>query len=255
MPFVGLGLHVLIALFFAVHAIKSGRQMYWIIILFSFPLLGSLVYFFAEYLPSSTLERGVKKASTKAIQLIDPSKELRESRQAFDLTPTIQNRMRLAAALNNAGEYTEAEKEFDACLQGPFASDPEVCFGAAKAKLHIRSPQQSITLLESLRKQKPEFRPEELSVLLAQCYAANQDDLNAKKEFSFAYQSFGSAEVRTQYALWAANTGDIVTAEGLKAELDKDWARWNKHSRKMHSDLFKELNVALASAKKLTQKS
>ena len=113
MPFFGLGLHILIALFFAVHAIKNGRQMYWIIILFSFPLLGSIVYFFAEYLSSSTLERGVKNASSKAIQLIDPSKELREARQDFDLTSTIQNRMRLAAALNNAGEYAEAEKEFD----------------------------------------------------------------------------------------------------------------------------------------------
>lgn len=253
MPFVGLGLHIIIALFFAVHAIRSGRQMYWIIILFSFPLLGSIVYFFAEYLPSSTLERGVKKASSKAIQLIDPSKELREARKAYDLTPTIQNRMRLAAALNDAGEFTEAEKEFDACLQGPFANDAEVCLGAAKAKLNVEKPQQSITLLETLRKSKPEFRPEELSILLAQCYAANQDDSNAQKEFSFAYNTFGSAEVRAQYALWAANTGDLMTAERLKVELDKDWARWNKHSRNMHSELFKKLNTALASAKSSAQ--
>lgn len=249
MPFVGLGLHILIALFFAVHAIKSGRQMYWIIILFSFPLLGSIVYFFAEYLPSSTLERGVKKASNKAVQLIDPSKALREARQAFDLTPTIQNRMHLAAALNDAGEYTEAEKEFDACLEGPFASDPEVCFGAADAKLHVQKHEQSIILLENLRERKPEFRPEELSILLAQCYAANEDKQKAQKEFVFAYKTFGSAEVRAQYALWAANTGDISTAERLKKELDQDWARWNKHSRNIHNDLFKKLNAALVAAK------
>lgn len=252
MPFVGLGLHLLIALFFAVHAIRSGRQMYWVVILFSFPLLGSLVYFFAEYLPSSTLERGVKKASTKAIQLIDPSKELREARQAFDLTPTIQNRMRLAAALNNAGAYAEAEKEFDACLEGPFANDPEVCFGAAKAKLHIEASQQSIPLLENLREKKPEFRPEQVSLLLAQSYAADQDSQSAQKEFAYAYQTFGSAEVRGEYALWAANTGDLITAERLKIELDKDWARWNKHSRNVHSDLFKRLNAALNSARKPT---
>lgn len=47
MPFIGLGLHVFIALFFAVHAIRSGQQIYWLVILFSFPLLGSVVYFLA----------------------------------------------------------------------------------------------------------------------------------------------------------------------------------------------------------------
>ena len=52
MPFVGLGLHFLVAIFFAIHVVRSGQQMYWLIILFSFPLLGSLVYFFAIYLPN-----------------------------------------------------------------------------------------------------------------------------------------------------------------------------------------------------------
>ena len=98
MPFVGLGLHFLVALFFAVHALKTGRQMYWLIILFSFPLLGSAVYFFAEYMPASKLNRGVKQVTNIAVSLLDPTRELRDSRQAFDLTPTVQNRMRLAAA-------------------------------------------------------------------------------------------------------------------------------------------------------------
>jgi hypothetical protein len=44
MPIVGLGLHLLIALFFAVHAVRSGQQLFWLFILFSFPLLGSVVY-------------------------------------------------------------------------------------------------------------------------------------------------------------------------------------------------------------------
>ncbi|MEE9331069.1 MAG: hypothetical protein V3U89_02455 [Methylophilaceae bacterium] len=249
MPFIGLGLHFLIALFFAVHAMRNGRQMYWIIILFSFPLLGSIVYFFAEYLPSSKVERGVKNVSNKAIQLLDPTRELREARQAFELTPTIQNRMRLAAALDNAGEYAEAASEFDACLEGPFSRDPDVCFGAAKAKLHVSQPQQAIVLLQDLRDRSSEFRPEQLSVLLAQSYAANQDNKNAQKEFVYAYQTFGSAETRAQYALWAANTGDVITAERLKTDLDKDWARWNKHSRTIHRQLFQNLNEAIAKSK------
>ena len=48
MPLIGLGLHFLIAIFFAIHAVRNRRQLYWLLILFSFPLLGSLAYFVAN---------------------------------------------------------------------------------------------------------------------------------------------------------------------------------------------------------------
>jgi hypothetical protein len=75
MPFIGLGVHVLPALFFAVHAIRTGRNLYWLIILFSFPLLGSIVYFLVE-LPQSRLNRGINKAAGAAMKLLDPERWL-----------------------------------------------------------------------------------------------------------------------------------------------------------------------------------
>lgn len=249
MPFIGLGLHFLVALFFAIHALKTGRQMYWLIILFSFPLLGSIAYFFAEYLPASKLERGVRQVSNKAIQLIDPTRELREARAEFDITPTVQNRMRLAAALDNAGEYHEAVEQFDACLTGPFASDPEVCFGAARAKLHVNQAQQSLQLLQDLRARQKEFRPEQVSILLAQAHAANGDKANARLEFVHAIDTFGSAEARAQYALWAVSVGDLQTAQNLRATLQKDWQHWSKHARSYHKPLIDELDKAIAAFK------
>lgn len=250
MPFIGLGLHFLIALFFAIHAIKTGRQMYWLIILFSFPLLGSLVYFVTEYLPSSKVKRGLNKVSNKAVQLLDPTRELREARQAFDLSPTVQNRMRLAAALNGAGEYQEAGEQYDACLSGPFSNDPEVCFGAAKAKLRIQQVAQAIQLLQSVRERQKQFRPEQLSILLAQAHAANQDRESARTEFEHAVNTYGSAETRLSYAIWAVSVGDVQTAKKLHAVLEKDWQHWNKYSRSLHKPLFDQLDVALGKTDK-----
>ena len=122
MPFAGLGLHILVALFFAVHAVRSGQQMYWLIILFSFPLLGSLVYFLAIYLPDSRLQHGARKVVASAAKALDPTRELREARAAFDYTPTAQNQMRLAAALLAGGDAQEAARNYEACLKGPFLS-------------------------------------------------------------------------------------------------------------------------------------
>ncbi|MDX1914711.1 MAG: hypothetical protein SFU55_03935 [Methylophilus sp.] len=245
MPFLGLGIHIIIAIFFAIHAIRTGRQMYWLIILFSFPLLGSLVYFLTEYMPASQMKRGVRKVSSKAIQLLDPTRELREAKEAFDLSATVQNRIRLAAALDNAGEYEEAVAQFDACLAGPFANDPELCLGAAKAKLHVNQAQPALNLLLTLRQQQENFRAEQVSILLAKCYAALADNIKARDEFIYATTTFGSAESRAEYAIWAAKSGDLATATRLKEELDKNWKHWNKHSRAIHQPLFDALNEAI----------
>src|SRR5258706_3429260 len=138
MPFLGLGLHILIALFFAVHAVRTGRPIYWLFILFSFPLLGSLVYFLVEFLPETRLNRDVGMAARTIAKSLNPGRELREARRAFDLSPTVQNRMRLAHALLAGGAASQALEHFDACLQGPFANDPEIRFRAARARLDNR---------------------------------------------------------------------------------------------------------------------
>ncbi len=74
MPFIGLGLHVLVALFFAVHAVRSGQQTCWLFILFSIPLLGSIVYFLTIYLPDLRLERGARRAVRGAVMVLDATR-------------------------------------------------------------------------------------------------------------------------------------------------------------------------------------
>ena len=133
MPIAGLGLHLILALLCAVHAVRSGQPLYWLFILFAFPVLGSLVYLFAVYLPSSRLERNAFKAVSVAAKALDPGKDVRLARAEFDEVPTAQNQMRLAAALLEAGEAQESATVYEGALKGPFASDPDLRYGAARA--------------------------------------------------------------------------------------------------------------------------
>src|SRR6185295_15707548 len=130
MPFVGL-VHLAIAAFFGVHAIRSGQPMYWLFILFAFPLLGSIVYFFALYLPGMRNTRGGAKAARAVNALLDPNRELREASTEFDRTPTAYNRSRLAAALLAKGEVEPAIDHFRQAASGPYANDPSFLQGLA----------------------------------------------------------------------------------------------------------------------------
>jgi len=251
MEIFGIGLHILIALFFAIHAVRNGQQIYWLLILFSFPLLGSLVYFFVIFLPNSGFQQGAKKAASVAAQTLDPNRELRTARDAFDYTPTAQNQMRLAAALMAKGDVVQAAQHYEACLTGPFAADLEIRLNAARAQLALPHGSGASTALGHLvfiRRSDPHFRPEAVALLTAQALAAAGRNPEAKAEYGAALARFGSFECRAEYAIWAASHDEGALVQELRVELERTMERWSRHTRDINADLVRRLNGALARA-------
>ena len=244
MPLLGL-IHILIAIYFAVHVVRTGRELYWLFLLFIAPMLGSLVYFLAVYLPQSRLEHSLGKAAGAVRRSLDPGRALREAQQAFDLTPTAHNQTQLASAMLDAGMYSQAVEQFDACLRGPFAGDPDIRFGAAQARLANQQADAAITDLRALRKSHPTFREEQIMLLLAKCLAAAGEHAEAGALFAEAVGRFSSIEARAEYALWALSRRDQMVADAQLKELNHTRKHMNKHARSMYQDLFKRLDAAV----------
>lgn len=244
MPYIGVGLHILVAIFFAVHAIRHRRELYWLMILFAFPMLGSIVYFFAIYLPDSRLQHGARKATVAALKALDPGKELREAQQVFELTPSAQNQMRLAAAYLEAGDAQQAAQHYEACLRGPFANEREMLYGAARARLQNAQADAALQLLERLGQHHPDYRQEAVGLLLAQAYAQTGQAARAREMFQAITQRFGSVEAYVEYAIWAYENGDTASAQAQEAELERMQKHWEKHHFAMHKSLLKRLDEA-----------
>ena len=249
MPVLGIGLHILVALFFAVHVVRTGRELYWLLVLFSFPLLGSVVYFFAIYLPQSRLERTIGKAGALVRDKLDPGRALREAQHAFDLTPTAHNQTRLAAAMYDAGQYAQAVAQFDACLAGPFANDPEIRFAAAQARLANGQGEAAVSALLDLRKTHPTFRQEQLGVLLARAYAAAERHAEAGMEFATTVERFAGIEARAEYALWALSRRERAVADAQLKELEHTRKHMNQYTRELHAAMFRRVDAAVAQAR------
>lgn len=249
MPYLGLGLHILVALFFAVHAVRTGRQMYWLLILFSFPLLGSIVYFAAVFLPHSQIERQARLAGRAIGRTLDPGREVREAQADFDLTPTAYNQMRLAGALLDNGQSAEAVAQYEACLQGPFGADPEVLFGAARARLANRQPEAALALLAPLQAKQAGFRPEEMALALGRAYADSGRMEEAGTQFETAVDKFGGIEARVELALWALANARQALAERELKEIAHARKHMTKYTRGLHQPLFKRLDAAVAGAR------
>jgi hypothetical protein len=250
--FIGLGLHIFIALFFAIHVVRSGQQMYWLILLFLFPLLASIVYFFAIYLPSSRLEHGARRIMTSAAKAFDPQRSIREAKAAFAELPTAQNQLRLAEVQLEFGFSEEAAQNYEACLMGPFSNSLEIRFGAARACVECQRYQEAIAHLEAIQSVDQSFRLAAVLLLLARSYAGVGRNAEARSTFESAVARFGTFEARAEYLIWALATQDTTTAARLQAEVDQITRRWTAPTSKLNAPLINRLNAAYKLSEKRT---
>ncbi|SOE95217.1 hypothetical protein SAMN05414139_08071 [Burkholderia sp. D7] len=235
----GISLYVIIALFFAVHAVRNQQNMYWLLILFLFPGLGSAVYFFVIYLPSLRQSRGARTATRAISQLVDPNRAVREARTDFDRAPTVAHRMRLGAALLDAGNAAEALEHYQAAISGPFASDPALLQGLARAQFASGNASATQDTLEKLFAVNPLARQQPEPALLYARALATNGALGTRAAFEMALTSASDAAPRCLYADWLAaqpDEADRQRARELYAEIVHDAKHWPRHAREHNSE-------------------
>jgi hypothetical protein len=250
MPYLGIGLNVIVAIFFAVHAVRTGQNMYWLLLLFIFPMFGSLVYFFAVYLPSLRQSRGARAATRAITQFVDPNRAVREARSDFDRSPTVQHRMRLGAALLAAGDAREALEHYQAAAHGPFANDPALLMGLARAQFAVGDLAGADATLSSLFATSPQARQQPEPALL---YAQTQAALGApgtRAAFEQALSCASDAAPRCLFADWLAaqaDDADRQRAQSLYADIAHDAKHWPRHAREHNREWLERAQAALAS--------
>ncbi|HEX5694651.1 MAG TPA: tetratricopeptide repeat protein [Arenimonas sp.] len=227
----GIGLHVLAAIFFAVHAIRTNQPMYWLFLLFLFPGLGSLVYGIAVWLPEMRSHRGVRRAGAKVKQLLDPGRELREATEANELSPSVGNQLRLAEALLEAGRPGEAVAHYQLALQGLYAGDPDIQSRLAKALLESGRAADARDLLDRVIAEHPKFKSPPAHLTYARAVAACGDREKAHEEFGVLVGYYPGLEARARYAALLQEWGDAEAARKLAADTLRESQRLPAHTR------------------------
>ena len=251
MPYAGFGLHVAIAIFFAAHVLRTGQDRYWLMILFAFPLIGSLVYFLMVWLPDARgsvqgrlVARGVQK-------LLDPSRELRDAQEALDVAATPANRLRLADALLNAGRASEAVVQYQAVLAGIYADDPQVRIHLARALVEAGQPNEARVLLDKLIAEQPKLKSAEGHLVYARAVAALGDRERAREEFESLVSYYAGLEARARYAEVLLAWSDTERLLVLVTETNKIVRRMPSAARDLNREWLlrlKKVESAMAAA-------
>ena len=224
-------LHLLAALACGIHAVRSGQPIYWLLILFMFPLLGSVVYAVAIWLPELRHSRGARQATRTVRALLDPGRELREARAAYEDAGSVVNRLRLADALVADGKPADAVPLYDGALTGLYADDPEILVRKARALLESGRAGEAKATLDTLIAARPEFRSAAGHLTYARAVAAVGDRDRAREEFDVLVGYYPGLAARARYATLLRDWGDADRAREIAAEAMRIVQRLPAHSR------------------------
>jgi hypothetical protein len=233
MPFFGGGLllSLLISVLLCVHAVRTNQQIYWIFIILFLGPIGCLVYIVAILLPDLFGGTRAKRMGMAARDALDPGREYRQARAAADDTPTVHNRMRLAAAAAQLGRHAEAEQHYREAAQGIHADDPALLLGRANALIELDRASEALPLVDKLVEEQAARSPD-TALAQARVYEALGRFSKADAAYHFAAGRLPGLEALARYAAFLARVGRKTEAADHLAEIDRRIERANPQFRR-----------------------
>jgi hypothetical protein len=223
------GLLVLAAtVFFAVHAVRTGR-VWWVFIILFFPGVGSLIYFFVEYLPYMRAGNRVRSVTRDVARRLNPTAEIRRLEDVVALSPTVNNRAELARAYLQGGRRGDALALYRECLQGIYANDPKLLYEYATALHQDGQLAEAREAFERLRKETT-LTPDQL-LLSARISEDARDLESAVREYAYLAGRATGEEARARYGL-------LLKRLGREAEAHAVFDQMLRHAR-VSSSLYR----------------
>ena len=238
----------LLSLGLIVHCIKTGRNTIWVyllVVLITFPFVGSLVYFGAEILPELLKSRTSQRAMRGIRTTLDPEGNLRKYQNEMQVTGNVASRQRYADELVKLGRAAEALPIYQTCLTGVFQEDPKLLLGYAHAHFEAGDPAAARRTLDDLIQKNPEFKSADGHLLYARAVEAEGDMEKALSEYAALAEYYPGAEAGVRYARMLNKLGKRAEAQQtLKALLDRAKfapAHYRKAQREWLDEAHREL--------------
>jgi hypothetical protein len=202
-----------------VHAVKTHQDTFWLWIILMFQPLGGLAYLVINVVMPAFSGTTARKIKSGAAEALDPHRAYREAKAALQDTPTVHNRMKLAAAAAGMGRFDEAEALYREAAEGVHADDPALLLGRARALVELGRYAEALPVLDHVRREG-ETTPQS-TLVLARAY----EGLGRKAEAEAAYldtvERLPGLEAIARYAVFLARTGRAKEAQDTLVEIDR----------------------------------
>jgi hypothetical protein len=226
------GLSLVFSVVLCVHVVRTNQNMYWLWIILLFQPLGGLVYLIAVVVPDLVGGTRARRLGMAARDALDPTREYRLAKTAVEESPTVHNRMRLAAAAASLGRHAEAEALYGEAAQGIHADDPALLLGRATSLVELGRNEEALELLRQLGEEEARARSPSVSLTLGRALEGLGRYSEADAAYQWAVGRLPGLEGLARYAAFLARTGRKQEAADTLAEIDRRIAKANPQFRR-----------------------
>ncbi len=207
----------------AIHVARTGRPLYWILLIVMLPWIGGVAYLIAEVLPGLRNDPTARRALRTIGSRINPEKNRRRIEAELQLADTLDNRRRLAQECMQLGDFESAEFLYQRCLTGVYATDPHFMLGMATAQAELGRFAECRTTLENLIAANPSFRSPDGHLLYARALEQLGETNKALEEYSALETGYPGEEARSRYVVLLLSAGRADEAKRVyQSMLDRD---------------------------------
>lgn len=218
MPVV-IGLEILMQIYFITHAIRNGKDRYWIFILMAFPGIGCLAYFLMEFLPELKHSNHVKKAGAGIMDTVNPGRRLQYWRDQVEITPSVRNKKELANEYINLGQFDRALDIYNQCLEGLYESDQAVIEGICCAHFFKGDYRNAETWLLRLKEIRKGVHDNNFDLLYARSLESQGKTGEALEAYESMIRKFSGEEARCRYARLLHRCGRVDESKAMYREI------------------------------------
>jgi hypothetical protein len=210
----------------AIHALKRGKQSWlWIIVLL--PVLGCIVYFFMEILPSSR----VRTPHINVGAIINPGAKIKKLEENLRFSDTFNNRVLLADAYLAGGQTDKAIDLYESSLTGAFTENEHVLAQLIIAYYQTERYTDAIKLAGKIYKQ-PQFLRSQAHLFYAMSLEHAGFADKAEAEFKAMQGRYSYYEQRYQYGMFLIRADRNEDAEKVFTAMADEEAQLSQMERK-----------------------
>jgi hypothetical protein len=223
-----------------VHVIRTGRSQLWLMALMFLPVASALAYLIVEILPGLRGNRHVRTVQAKAIQALDPEREVRAARDALDLADTAANNLRLADALAELGRHAEAVPLYRASIGKTVGDvDPRTQMKLAAALFESGLGAEALELLDTVPEPLGQSERDRKQLLRAKLleHLGRKDE--ALKLYEDVVTRMPGEEARCRYAALLLDQGWDRKAMKVLEEVEKRMKRLDRQQRAADADMYR----------------
>ena len=237
-------LTVAVQAFFIYHVIRTGRPSWWAYVILSFPVGGSLIYYFVEIFPNSREHRKARRTVRNIVRTIKPDAELKRRAEELEICGSRDNKMALAEECEAVGMYDESANLYKSCLSGAYSNDPLIIFKLANAQLMREELGEAEHLTSQLETAHPTFRPQEVRLVRARLL--EKTDISAALTlYEDLVPVYTGLEAKCRHAMLLQSLGHASQAKSMFEEViqhakrfrinheaEQEWVRFAQASLK-----------------------